>query len=170
MIVKKLLMLIDRINEWVGKIFAFLLIPLMLIVVFEVLSRRIFGSPSVWTFDVSTQIYAFIFLMAAPYTLLQGRHTSVDIFTSRLNPKTRALIDIFTYLVFFFPFVFIIFIEGFTYAKLSVELLEMQRTANWEIPLYPLKSAIPVMFFLLFLQGGSIFIKKILFLKDIDMR
>jgi TRAP-type mannitol/chloroaromatic compound transport system permease small subunit len=163
--VKKLITLIDTINEWVGRIFSCLIIPLMLLIVFEVFTRRILGNPTVWTFEVITQLYAALFMMAAPLTLLLNRHVSVDIFAMRLSPKKRAVMDILTYLIFFFPFVLVLFNEGFEYARLSWELLEKKHSAGFAMPIYPLKSVIPVTAFLLFLQGISVVIKKIIFLK-----
>ncbi|MFO7750843.1 MAG: TRAP transporter small permease subunit [Desulfobacteraceae bacterium] len=164
-LVNKLLAFIDKMNEWVGKIFACLIVPLMLLIVFEVFTRRILGNPTVWTFEVITQLYAALFMMAAPLTLLLGRHVSVDILAMKLSPKKRAVMDIFTHLIFFFPFVLILFNEGFEYAKLSWELLEKKHSAGFAMPIYPLKTVIPVTAFLLFLQGLSNVIKKIIFLK-----
>ncbi len=164
-LVKKLLTLIDTINTWTGRIFACLIIPLMFLIVFEVFTRRILGNPTVWTFEVITQLYAALFMMAAPLTLLLNRHVSVDLFATRLSPKARAVMDILTYLIFFFPFVLILFNEGFEYAKLSWELMEKKHSAGFAMPIYPLKTIIPVTAFLLFLQGISIVVKKIIFLK-----
>lgn len=163
--VNKLLAFIDTTNEWIGRIFACLIIPLMFLIVFEVFTRRILGNPTVWTFEVIIQLYAALFMMAAPLTLLYNKHVSVDIFASKLSPKKRAIMDIFTYLVFFFPFVLILFNEGYEYAMLSWELLEKKHSAGFAMPIYPLKTVIPVTAFLLFFQGISIVIKKIMFLK-----
>lgn len=165
-LVEKLLTLIDTINEWIGRIFACLIIPLMFLIVFEVFTRRILGNPTVWTFEVTIQLYASLFMMAAPFTLLRNRHVSVDIFASRLSPKNRARIDILTYLIFFFPFVLILFNEGLDYARLSWELMEKKHSAGFAMPIYPLKTVIPATAFLLFLQGISTVVKKILFLKS----
>ncbi|MFO7801780.1 MAG: TRAP transporter small permease subunit [Desulfovermiculus sp.] len=153
---------VDALNSAIGRICSWVIIPLMLIIVFEVITRRLLHSPTVWTFEVSIQLFAFYFMILAAYTLLLKRHVAVDIFVRGLSERTRAIIDMITYLVFFFPFILIVFIEGYKYAYESWSMLEKSYTV-FAPPIYPLKTVIPLAALLLFLQGLSEFIKKLLF-------
>jgi len=44
---------IDGISDWTGRLFAWLVIPLTVLIVFEVITRRFFGAPTIWTFELS---------------------------------------------------------------------------------------------------------------------
>jgi TRAP-type mannitol/chloroaromatic compound transport system permease small subunit len=161
-ILRTLVHSIDAMNTFIGRICAWLVIPLMLIIVFEVITRRFLHSPTIWTFEVSIQLFAFYFMLMAAYTLLLNRHVAVDVFIRNFSKRTQALISIITYLLFFFPFVYIIFIEGFEYAYDSWSIMETSYTV-FAPPIYPLKTVIPLTALLLFLQGVSEVIKNVFF-------
>jgi TRAP-type mannitol/chloroaromatic compound transport system permease small subunit len=47
----------DWISEWTGRIFVWLIIPLTVLVVYEVISRRVFNAPHIWATEVTNYIY-----------------------------------------------------------------------------------------------------------------
>ena len=157
---KKITDSIDSINEWIGRVVSFLVVVITLIVVFEVFMRRVLGSPTIWTFETTKQIYAAHFMLLTPFALLHNAHVSVNIFYQKLRKKTQAVLDILTYLVFFFPFTVIILWKGTMFAHKSWSMLE----TSWSVfsaPLYYIKTVIPITALLLIIQGLSILIKKI---------
>ena len=147
----------------IGKVLSWAIIPLMLIMVFEVVTRHILNHPTVWTFETSTQLFGMHFMLLAAYTLLLGRHISVDIVVSRFSPRTRAVLDILLYLIFFFPFMIVLLIEGIAFAAESWKVLETSSTV-FAPPVYPIKTVIPLTALMVLLQGICIFYKKIHFL------
>jgi TRAP-type mannitol/chloroaromatic compound transport system permease small subunit len=158
--IRKIVKGIDTIAEWTGKVCSWTVLALMCVIVFEVITRRFLNKPTVWTFETGTQIYGFHFMMLAAYTLLHKKHIAVDIFVQKFSPKVRALIDLVTYALFFFPFMLVIFHEGFLYARESWSIREVSYTV-FAPPLYPIKAVIPVVAALLLLQGVSQFIKRL---------
>jgi len=160
--IKKLLGVFDGISEWTGKICVWLVIPLMLVMVYEVITRRFFNKPGVWAFETGIQIYAVHFMILSAYTLLKKKHISVDIVVSRWTPKTRAILDMINSLVLFFPVVLIIFFEGTYYAQESWAIKEVSSTV-FAPPVYPLKTVIPLTALMLFIQGISDFLKNLIF-------
>jgi TRAP-type mannitol/chloroaromatic compound transport system permease small subunit len=152
---------IDNISEWSGRIFVWLIIPLTALVVFEVISRRVFGAPHVWATEVTNFIYGPHFMLVAAYTLLHKGHVAIDIIYNRFSPRVRGILDIFTHLAFFFPFCIIVFYEGIIFAKTSWLIHETSGSAA--LPVIPeIKTVIPVTFALLFLQGLANFIRSII--------
>jgi len=152
--------LINGINEWIGKLFCWTIVVLVFITVMEVVLRRFFNSPTIWSFEVSLQLYGFYFMILAAHTLLHGNHVSIDIIYNILSVRTRLILDIIGYLIFFFPFTFILLWKGFGFAKMSWESLE----TSWSVfqpPLYMIKTVIPLTAFLLIMQGIAIFIQTI---------
>ena len=161
MALKKFLKGIDQISEWSGRIFVWLIIPLTVIVVFEVISRRFFNRPHIWSMEVIDFIYGPHFMLVAAYALLYKAHVSIDIIYQRFRPRVRGILDIFTYSVFFFPFCIIVFQQGIVFAHTSWSIGETSESAA--LTIVPLvKTVIPVTFALLLLQGLANFIRSIM--------
>ncbi len=153
----------------IGKLASWAIIPLMLIMVFEVVTRRVLNHPTVWTFETSTQLYGLHFMILAAYTLQLGRHISVDIIISRLAKRTRAFIDVVLYLVFFFPFIIVLLIEGTSFAMESWKFMETSFTV-FAPPVYPIKTIIPITALMLLLQGICIFYRRVCYvLKGVEL-
>ena len=151
----------DGISEWSGRIFVWLIIPLTLVVVYEVFSRRILDAPHVWSTEVTNYIYGPHFMLVAAYTLLHKAHVSIDLIYNRFSPRTRGVLDIITYLIFFFPFCGIVLYQGIIYAGTSWSIGETSESAALRIvPL--IKTVIPVTFALLLNQGLANFIRSIM--------
>ncbi len=148
----------DRISEWSGRAIAWLVWPIMGLCSYEVVTRRFFGSPHIWTYDVINLFYSFHFMILAAYTLLHQGHVSVDIFYVRFSRRRQAIVSVLSYLVFFFPFILILLYVGMDSA--------IDSWTQWERTLigYPLikplmKTLTPATALLLFIQGLSEFIK-----------
>jgi TRAP-type mannitol/chloroaromatic compound transport system permease small subunit len=134
---------LDNVSEWSGRIFIWLIVPLTGVVVFEVISRRVFGAPHIWATEVTNYLYG-------PHFMLQ-----------RFSPRTRGILDCFTHLVFFFPFLIILLTQGILYAYTSWSIHETSESAA--LTILPLvKTVIPVTALLLLIQGLSHFIRSIM--------
>lgn len=151
---------IDRVSEWSGKIFMWLIIPLTLVVAYEVISRRVFNLPHIWSPEVTSYLYGAHFMLIAAYTLLYKSHVSVDLIYQRFRPRIRGILDIITHIIFFFPFCTIIFYQGIIFAHTS--WLQHETSDSAALPVVPeMKTVIPLTFALLLLQGLAQFIRSI---------
>jgi len=155
---------IDKISEMVAKIAMWALCVVTGIVVYEVVTRRVFHSPHVWTYEIITFFYGAHFMLLAAYTLLKRGHVAIDIVYNRLQPKTQAILDIITYLIFFFPFLIILFYVGQSLAVASWTTGEKTLTARLPLVLPAMKTVTPVTAGLLLLQGFSLFYRRFYFL------
>ncbi|HLR67210.1 MAG TPA: TRAP transporter small permease subunit [Virgibacillus sp.] len=164
-IVKKVIQTIDAINLWVGKIGAWSLVALTLLVVFEVISRKVFNSPTIWTYETITMIFGFHFMIVAAYGLLHKSLVNVDVLYDRLSQNTKAILDIITYLILFFPFIITVLIFSIGEAQHSWVVKETSSTL-FGAPVYLTKTVIPVAFSLLGLQGVSEILKRVLIITN----
>lgn len=163
-VAKKFITIVDGVNEWTGRIFSWLIIPLVLITVMEVICRRFLSSPTIWSFEVLKQVYAFHFMIVAAYGLLHNSHVSIDVFTMNLSEKKKAILDIITYVIFFIPFCTVCIWESYLFAAKSWAVGE--RTWSVFAPvLYPIKTVIVITFILLLFQGISELIKRVYIVK-----
>jgi len=151
----------DRFSEWSGRIFIWLIIPLTVVVVFEVISRRVFNAPHIWATEVTNYLYGPHFMLVAAYTLLYKAHVSIDIIYGRYSPRTRGILDLITYLIFFFPFCIIVLYQGIVFAQTSWSIGETSESAALRIVPF-VKTVIPVTFGLLLIQGLANFIRSIM--------
>ncbi|MFA4911293.1 MAG: TRAP transporter small permease subunit, partial [Desulfobacteria bacterium] len=96
--IKSFINTIDAINDWTGRIFSWLIIPIIVIVVYEVILRKVFDAPTIWAFELTTILYGVHFMLGVPHTLLHKGHVSIDLIYSRFSPKVQAYIDVVTYI------------------------------------------------------------------------
>jgi TRAP-type mannitol/chloroaromatic compound transport system permease small subunit len=164
----KISRLFDKISEWTGRIFIWIIVPITLLSVFEVIMRRFFGSPTIWSFEVITHCFGLYFMMVAAYGLLHNQHVAIDIVTMYLSKKARAILELIGYIIFFFPFTVICLWKSYLYAAESWSMWETSWSA-FAPPLYPIKTVIPIAFSLLLLQGISELIKRMLIIKGVKV-
>ncbi len=164
---EKLIGILDNILEKVGRVVEWLVVPLTLLLVYEVITRRIFNTPHIWTVTVATQIYALHFLLYSPTALLKGAHVRVDILYQKMTPRQKAILDAITYPVMLIIPSLILVREGHKYAAMAWARKQVTQSLD-RIPLYPIKTVIPIAFGLLFLAGLSEFLKRIVYLKKGD--
>jgi TRAP-type mannitol/chloroaromatic compound transport system permease small subunit len=149
----KLLYFIDALSTWVGKAFAWLILVLTLGISYEVFVRYALRAPTTWAFDFSYINYGALFLMAGAYTLSRGGHVRGDVVYRLWRPRTQATVDLVLYVIFFLPAVFAFMYAGWPYAASSIRFKEVSIFSPAGIPIFPLKTLIPIAGALLLLQG-----------------
>lgn len=152
---------IDSISEVSGKLAAFIVIPNFLALVYEVIARYIFKSPTIWSYDVTYMLYAAHFLLGAAFTLKHRRHTRVDVFYSHWSPRVQAIIDVVCYLVLFFPAMLVLIYGGVGLVHESLIMQERSQATPWRPVVWPFRALLPLGFFLLCLQGIAEFLRRI---------
>lgn len=152
---------IDQISIWSGKITAWLIFPLVLGLTYEVISRYVFKSPTIWAYDLAYMLYGTLFMLGAAFTLYKKGHIRTDIFYDKWTPKRQGWVDALLYLLFFFPGMVFFLIAGLDEAIHSWSLLEKSEVGAWRPPIYPFKTVIPLTALLLIIQGVSEFFKSL---------
>lgn len=153
---------IDAFSELTGKLLAWLLLTLIFLTCYEVLTRRIFGAPTIWTLEMSNYLFAAICMLALGYTQKYKGHVNVDILYVNFSPKTQALCNIITFIFFLGIFSFILTLYGSFFAYDSIVINERSPSAFYAL-VWPSKLAIPIGGFLLFIQALSDFLKDVVF-------
>ena len=156
---------INGLNEKVGVATSFLVIPLVLVVAYEVLMRYAFNAPTVWVFEATTLLYGTHFIIGFSYTHKHNGHVSIDVFESRLAEKSRTILRLIVNLIVFMPTVGMLSVWSVIYAADSWKNWERAST-SWAPPLYPFKTLMAIGFILLFLQGVAKWIHDFRSLKE----
>ncbi len=150
---------IDVLNEWVGKGVCFLLLPMIVFTMLEVVLRYFVNKPTIWVWDTNIQLMGVIIALTAGYTLLYKGHVIVDILVMRFSERARAIVDLATATIFLFGMGTLLWMAS-TEAAASVAKQE-HFTSIWMPPLYPLRVVVAIGFALLLLQGISKIIRDI---------
>ena len=148
---------VDSINEWVGRYTSFLLAPLVFIVLVDVFMRYIFARPIMWAWDINIQLLGALSILGAGYAHISNGHVNVDVITSMLSARARAIIDLITS-VFFFGGIGVMLWQTVVAAWTSVLSREAYTSISLT-PIYPFKVLMIVGVFLLLLQGIAKFIR-----------
>ncbi len=147
------LLAVDRLSAWVGKAFSWCIVGLTAMVCYDVVARYLFRAPTAWGLDVSLMFYGTLFMMAGAYTLSRNGQVRGDELYRFLSPRTQAALDLALYLLFFVPGIGALAWFGVGFAMDSWAIREQSQTTSYGLPLYPMKTVIPIAGALLLLQG-----------------
>ena len=90
---------IERATGSVGIFASFAIVPLVLATCYEVISRYVLNSPTIWAYEVGYILTGSHFLLGMAYTLKKGEHIRIDVFSAAFSQRTRAIIDLVGYAV-----------------------------------------------------------------------
>jgi len=147
---------IDALNERVGRLTAWLVLVMVFITFLVVVLRYGFNFGRISLQETTTYLHAFVFMLAGAYTLKHNEHVRVDIFYQDMSTQNKAKVDLFGTLFLLLPFAGFILWVSFDYVLNSWKLLEGSREAGGLPLVYILKTLIPLMAILLFLQAISL--------------
>ena len=162
---QKIVQIIDRINDVIGRGIAWLTLVMVLVTFLIVVLRYAFSIGWIAMQESVVYLHALVFMLGAAYTLKQNAHVRVDIFYNKLGDRARAWIDLAGVLLLLAPFCLFIIVISWNYVSLSWSLLEGSRDAGGLPAIFLLKTAIPVMAGLLMLQGIAQALRSILVLR-----
>jgi TRAP-type mannitol/chloroaromatic compound transport system permease small subunit len=152
---------IDRFTDTTGTWIAWLNVPLVAVVAYEVIARYAFGAPTAWSFDLTYMLYGAIFMLGAAYALHKGAHIRTDFFFERWSVRTRGVIDSTAYIVFFFPSLMLFLTVSGAEGWYAFEIGETSEQTPWRPILWPFKMVVPATCLLLMIQGVSETIKSV---------
>lgn len=154
---------IDKLSEWSGKVFAWLIIPLIFGLVYEVIARYGFNAPTVWAYDMTYMLCGTLFMMGVAFTIRHNAHVRVDVFYHMLSPRKKSVLEVCLYLIIFFPVTVVLLVKGVGYFWESWVLRETAWLSPWRPIIYPFKAVLPVAALLMILQGMVEFIRNLIF-------
>lgn len=154
---------IDRLNTFVGKYCIWLIFAATAVSALNAVVRKAFDTSSNAFLEVQWYLFAWSFLIAAGFTLLQREHVRIDVLNSRLPKKVQVWIDIIGFAFFLTPLCLAILVLSTPEVLQKYTSGEMSGNPGGLIR-WPVWAAIPVGVTLLMLQGWSELIKRIAFL------
>jgi len=157
----KTVRVIDKFTDTSGTWVAWLNLPLVAIVAWEVFARYLFNAPTIWSFDLTYMLYGTIFMLGCAYALHKGAHIRTDFFFEKWSTRTKGMIDSVAYIVFFFPGIFVFFLVSWEEGWYAFTINELSEQTPWRPILWPYKMVVPLACLLLLIQGVSETLKSV---------
>jgi TRAP-type mannitol/chloroaromatic compound transport system permease small subunit len=152
---------IDTFSLWIGRVVAWLTLPLMAAMIYEVFARYYFTAPTIWAYDLSRMVYGAMFILGAAYALSKGVHIRSDFLYRKWSVKTQGRVDLALYVICYFPAMIILLWVSSEWAWTSLTRGERGTDTSWMPLLGPVKSALPVGVVFLIIQGVSELLKSL---------
>ena len=146
---------LDTVATTSGAVVAWLIVPMVLALSYEVVARYVFNAPTEWAYDMTFMLYGSFFMLGSAYTLQRKGHVRTDSFYSGWSPRRQATVDLVCYALMFMPFVAVLLFVGWGYFWKAFVTNETFVSSSWQPITWPFKLAVPVTGALLMLQGIS---------------
>jgi TRAP-type mannitol/chloroaromatic compound transport system permease small subunit len=149
---------VDWLDEQVGQTLKWLVLFASLVSAGNALMRyTIHYSSNAWL-EIQWYMFGAMFLLAAGYALKHGEHVRVDVFYSKMSPRTQTWVDVVGTVLFLMPMAVIIAWLSIPMVVNSYHIQEHSSDAGGLLR-WPIKIMIPLGFALLALQGIAEIIK-----------
>ena len=150
---------VDTFNRWVGRFAMHLIFVMGAVLLWSTISRLAFNAPVNWALEMSQFLLSAYYLLGGAYSMQLDAHVRMDLFYSKMKPRTRAITDSITIVAVIF-YLCVLFWGGVSSTTYSVVYSQKNYTA-WAPLLWPVKVAMTTGIFLMLLQTISQFFKDI---------
>ncbi|MGY6534815.1 MAG: TRAP transporter small permease subunit [Pararhodobacter sp.] len=147
---------ISGLNSWIGRVVAWLILPVVVVQFAIVLLRYVFGYGMVAMDEAILFMHATLFMGAGAYALAADSHVRVDIFYGARGPRYRAWVDGLGVLLLLWPVCAFLVWIGWGYVARSWRIFEGSGTAGGLPGVFLIKTWILALPVLLALQGLAV--------------
>jgi TRAP-type mannitol/chloroaromatic compound transport system permease small subunit len=157
---------IDAFNRAVGQYLSWLILIAVLVSATNATVRKLFDTSSNSWLELQWVLYSVVFLMCAPWTLLDNEHIRVDIINNLMPTWLRNTIDLIGHTLFLLPLTVVMIITGVPFFEKSYEIGEQSMNAGG-LPQWPAKSLIMIGFTILLFQAISEIVKRLAIMRGL---
>jgi TRAP-type mannitol/chloroaromatic compound transport system permease small subunit len=154
---------VDRVTLGVGHAVRWLTLLIPLVCFTYAVLRKLLPWGHNGFSELQWYLFAFVYLLAAGYTLLRGEHVRVDVLRRHLRPRTRHLVD----LAFLLPLTFIcsaMAVASWDFWWISLQQRETPEDVAIGLERWPVKLALCLGFGLLALQAFAESLRRVAWL------
>jgi TRAP-type mannitol/chloroaromatic compound transport system permease small subunit len=151
---------IDAANTFIGRWCAWLILVAVAVSAVNAIVRKLFDTSSNSWLELQWVLFSAVFLLCAPWTLLDNEHIRIDIVNNLLPTRVRNAIDVVGHIFFLMPLTVVMIVTGVPFFLRSFQINEQSGNAGG-LPQWPAKSLVMIGFTMLLVQGISELIKRI---------
>lgn len=116
---------LDTVVRRVGQVAAWVWAILVLVIVYNVIQRYVFGIGAIWLEELQWHIYAVGFIIGLSYAVSADRHVRVDVLAERWGMRTKAWVEFAGIVLLLLPFTIAILTAGVPFVWTSYTLNEV---------------------------------------------
>lgn len=156
---------LDRAVSAIGWLASWLSVILMLVIMFDVVSRsqQISIVSSTKLQELEWHLHGTLFLLCLGFAYLKDDHVRIELIRDRMRPRTRIWIELIGNVLFLLPFAGIAAYWGYEFAEMAFSLGETSAQSGLDHR-WIIKGMIPLGSVLLFLAGIVVSLRCVLYL------
>ena len=152
--------LLSRIVMGVGRAGAWIAIPLMVIILFDVITRRFLVLGSTKLQEGEWHLHAMLFLLCMGFVYLRDGHVRIDLMRERMSSRTRSWVEFLGCLFFAIPYCLIVAWFSIDFVERSWHLNEASDSATGLPYRWAIKAFMPVGMFTLLLAAIVVLLRR----------
>jgi TRAP-type mannitol/chloroaromatic compound transport system permease small subunit len=133
-------------------VYSWFVLAIVLFIVTNVLGRFFFDLRFDFAVDIVPQLYGALIILGASYSLSKGSHIRTDIFFKNYSDRTKDIIDLMGYFMFFPAFGGLLYYSVIDSYK-SITMWEKSSATMMQMIIWPYKLSITFGLFLLLICG-----------------
>ena len=155
---------LENILVGVGKLGAWLSLPLIAIIMFDIISRKFFVLGSTKLQEMEWHLHAALFLLALGYAYLKNSHVRIEVIREGFSTKLKAILEVIGVIFFILPYTGLIVWFGIDFVVRSYGMNEVSSALTGLSHRWIIKSFVPMGMAFLWLAGISVLFRNIAYL------
>ncbi len=147
---------INRLSGAFGWLAGWLCVAMIGVVFIDVVARYVFASGSIAMQELEWHLFAAMFLLGAAYTMRENANVRVDVFYGRMNPRTKAVVDILGTLLFVIPMCTLILYSSYDFVTYSYQIQEVSVDPGGLPYRFAFKALLPLGYLLVLVQSLAV--------------
>lgn len=142
--------------ETVGGLTCWLMLPLMLLIVFDVVGRRFLSLPTVMLQELQWYLHGIILLLTIGFGYLQNIHVRIDVLTGKFSESIKIKIELAGILLFILPYFGMLLFLSVGFVTTSFNSMETSSAAQGLSNRWIIKAFLPVGFALVIISAVGV--------------
>jgi TRAP-type mannitol/chloroaromatic compound transport system permease small subunit len=155
-LLRKFEQVINRLSGISGWLAGWLCVLMILVVFIDVVARYAFASGTIAMQEMEWHLFAAMFLLGASYTMREDANVRVDVFYGRMNPRTKAAVDILGTVLFVIPMCTLILYSSYDFVSYSYQIQEVSVDPGGLPYRFAFKALLPIGYTLVLMQSLSV--------------
>jgi TRAP-type mannitol/chloroaromatic compound transport system permease small subunit len=158
--------LIDSLTRLIGRYVAWAILIAVLVSSANAVVRKTLDTSSNSWLELQWILFAMVFLLCSPWTLLSNEHIRIDIVNNLMPKWLRNTIEVVGHAFFLLPLCIVMILTAVPFFLKSFAVNEQSGNAGG-LPQWPTKSLVALGFTLLFIQGISELLKRLAVIRNL---
>ena len=178
---------LDRLLSNIGRFAAWLLLPMMIVIMVDVITRKFGLLTSAKDFflasgmqgphdivnkyftstkmqELEWHLHAALFLLCMGFGYVKNSHVRIEIVRETFDARTKSWMEVIGIVIFIIPYTYLLFRFGFNFAERSFHMNEVSAALTGLSHRWIIKAFLPLGMALLFLGALAVLLRNLVFL------